>query len=136
MTKKVILDDSIFDAVSNTVAPLPVGLYTLEILTSDITTIKTGKHSGKPVINLQLKTVENRRIWKQIPMWMPNAADASEIKWLAMSRKALADALQITSQELLEAPERIIGMLVTTKLGIQQNTGYDPQNFVVTFIAD
>ena len=135
MTKKIVLDDSIFDAVSNKIEPLPVGLYKLEIITSDITTIKNGVHAGKPVINLQLKTVENRRVWKQIPMWMPNKTNASEIKWLAMSRKALADALGMTSQEILDAPERLIGMLVDTKLGIQQNDGYEPQNFVVTFEA-
>lgn len=117
----------------NLVKPLTAGFYVVEIKSADITTIRNGQHAGKPVLNLKLATIKGRILWKQIPLWAADTTNPKEVEWVKMSRVALVKAIDSSNKELIENPERIIGEVVNAKVGIQQNEGYAPQNFVITF---
>jgi hypothetical protein len=116
------------------------GQYTMEIVEVETVFVKSGKHEGKPALNLTLQHSDGRKVWKQIPLWAApvagNEADRKERDWLRMSRVALVTALGITNYDLVNQPERMIGKLVETRLGVQSSANYGEQNFVVTFLAE
>lgn len=137
-TAVVVPDDSILDA--NTYGAKQPGQYTLEIVDVETVTVKSGKHEGKPALNLTLAHSDSRKVWKQIPLWAAPTETSDEARkerdWLRMSRKALVDALRITNNELVNSPESLVGLIVEAKLGIQKSANYGEQNFVVTFLAE
>lgn len=142
MSKKVnavvVPDDSILN--ENVYGAKPAGQYTMEIVHAEHSEVRSGKHEGKPVLNLTLAHSDSRKVWKQIPLWAAPTAVSDEARkerdWLRMSRKALVDALRITNNELVNSPESIIGLVVEAKLGVQSSANYGEQNFVVTFVAE
>lgn len=139
MSKATIIpNDSILDA--QTFGPKIPGQYTMEIVDVEPVQVKSGKHEGKPALNLTLAHSDGRKVWKQIPLWAAPTDDTTESRkerdWLRMSRKAFVDALKITNKELIEHPENLISQIVETKLGIQSSANYGEQNFVVTFVAE
>jgi hypothetical protein len=125
-----VLDDAYF-------GPKEPGQYTMEIVDVELVTVKSGKHEGKPALNLTLAHSDSRKVWKQIPLWsapVDKSEDArKERDWLRMSRKALVDSLAITNNELVNSPESLIGLVVEAQLGVQSSANYGEQNFVVTF---
>jgi len=131
-------DDSVLDE-SNYGAKEP-GQYTMEIVDVEAVTVKSGKHEGKPALNLTLAHSDSRKVWKQIPLWSAPVDKSEESRkerdWLRMSRKALVDALRITNTELVQSPESLIGLVVEAKLGVQNSANYGEQNFVVTFVTE
>ena len=142
MSKKVnavvVPDDSILN--ENVYGAKPAGQYTMEIVHAEHSEIRSGKHEGKPVLNLTLAHSDSRKVWKQIPLWAAPTTVSDEARkerdWLRMSRKALVDALRITNTELVNSPESLIGLVVEAKLGVQSSANYGEQNFVVTFVAE
>ena len=142
MSKKVnavvVPDDSVLEA--NQYGVKPAGQYTLEIVDVETVTVKSGKHEGKPALNVTLAHSDSRKVWKQIPLWAAPTETSNEARkerdWLRMSRKALVDALRITNSELVNSPESLIGLVVEAKLGVQSSANYGEQNFVVTFVTE
>lgn len=128
-----VLEDAYF-------GPKEPGQYTMEIVDVELVEVKSGKHEGKPALNLTLAHSDSRKVWKQIPLWSAPVGlsedDRKERDWLRMSRKALVDALSITNTELVQSPESLIGLLIETKLGVQRSANYGEQNFVVTFVKN
>ena len=139
MTKATqVLDDSILN--DKNYGPKEPGQYTLEIVDVENVTIKTGKHEGKPALNLTMSHSDSNKVWKQIPLWAAPTETSDEARrerdWLRMSRKALVDALRITNNELINSPESLIGLVVETRLGIWKTDKYGEQNYVITFVTE
>lgn len=134
----VVPDDSVLEAKSY--GAKEPGQYTMEIVDTEMVTVKSGKHEGKPALNLTLAHSDSRKVWKQIPLWAAPTETSDEARkerdWLRMSRKALVDALKITNAELINSPESLVGKIVEAKLGVQKSANYGEQNFVVTFLAE
>jgi hypothetical protein len=134
----VVPDDSVLE--DKYFGPKEPGQYTMEIVDVEMVDVKSGKHEGKPALNLTLAHSDSRKVWKQIPLWSAPTEQSEEARkerdWLRMSRKALVDALRITNTELVQSPESLIGLIVETKLGVQKSANYGEQNFVVTFVTE
>ncbi len=131
-------NDAVLNEVTYTVKP--AGQYTMEVVDIETVTVKSGKHEGKPALNVTLAHSDNRKVWKQIPLWAAPTDESvdsrKERDWLRMSRVAFVTALGITNNELVKTPEKLIGNLVEAVLGVQKSQNYGEQNFVVTFKAE
>lgn len=135
MSKVIVPNDAVLESEQYTVKE--AGQYTMEIVAVDKVLVKSGKHEGKPALNLTLAHSDGRKVWKQIPMWSAPTEQTVEARkerdWLRMSRVALNTALGTNNTILTNEPETIIGRLIETVLGIQSSANYGEQNFVVTF---
>lgn len=133
----VVPDDSALDEVKAYPVKEP-GVYTMEIVDVETVFVKSGKHEGKPALNLTLQHPDGPKVWKQIPLWAAPTDQSVESRkerdWLRMSRKALVDSLGITNADLVNNTDKLIGEVVEAKLGIQNSATYGEQNFVVTFM--
>lgn len=121
-------------AASTTVTLLEPETYTFEIREVRQQTIKGGRYEGQPVLNVGLATSTNVWVWKQLPMFAPDADDAKGLTWLRMSTMAFATAIGAKGKLDLE---KLVGQCVDAEVGIQARADRpdENQNFIKTFVT-
>jgi hypothetical protein len=121
-------------ATTSTITLLDAGTYTLEIREIRQQTIKGGRYEGQPVLNVGLATSTNVWVWKQLPMFEPDAEDTKGLTWLRMSTMAFAKAVNAKGKLDLD---KLVGVCVDAEVGVQPRADRpdEAQNFIKTFVA-
>lgn len=121
-------------AATTAVALLEPDTYTFEIREVRQQTIKGGRYEGQPVLNVGLATSTNVWVWKQLPMFAPDADDSKGLTWLRMSTMAFASAIGAKGKLDLD---KLVGVCVDAEVGIQPRADRpdENQNFIKTFVT-
>jgi hypothetical protein len=115
--------------------PLTPGEYEGVIKEIRPTTIRAGRHAGKPSLDIAVQLdVDSRYIWKVLPMFTPAYAkklSKGDTKWYQMSTVSFAE---VTGAEDKADLSTLIGEPIKVLVGMHQDNGYGPQNSIVRFI--